>query len=371
MRKVPYYPLDRINAVYTASAQNIFSSVFNSGWFIRGNQNNSFEKEFADFCGEKYCIGVGNGLDALSLILKSYIALGILKKGDKVVVPANTFIATWLAVKNAGLEPYPVDVDEKSSLLTVEKLRLAWDENIKAVIVVHLYGLLADMEEFENFSKEKNFVLIEDAAQAHGASRNGRKAGSFGNASAFSFYPTKNLGALGDAGAVVTSDSKLANTVRKMGNYGSSKKYVHELAGVNSRLDEIQAAILSLKLKRLENDNHRRIEIAKIYSEKINNPFLKLPCITNTNEHVFHIFAVHTKYRNELQEHLQKLGVETLVHYPLPPHLQGAFLDCHFGEFPVAEKQSKETLSLPLFPVMEESEILQVIDAVNSFSPSL
>lgn len=368
MQKIPYYPLDRINAVYGDAFTTAFSSVLQSGWFIRGKENLAFEQNFASFCGAKHCVGVGNGLEALSLILKAYIALGVLKKNDKVIVPATTFVATWLAVRAAGLEPLPAEVSESDSLLTREGVLSVWNSKAKAVIAVHLYGKLAPMESLEQLAKEKGFLLIEDAAQAHGAIRNGRKAGSFGNAAGFSFYPTKNLGALGDAGAVVTSDSELAECVKKIANYGSSKKYIHELEGENSRLDEVQAAFLSKKLTRLECDNKRRIEIANTYLQKIKNPLIRLPKYEFLGEHVFHIFAIHSPYREALQKHLERLGIETLIHYPIPPHHQGAFRNSIQTPFPISEKLSQETLSIPLHPQLEDSEISQIIEAVNSFS---
>lgn len=368
MKKIPYYPLDRINAAYSADFEAAFSSVLRSGWFIRGKENQEFERKFAEYCGTSYCVGVGNGLEALSLILKAYIALGRLKKNDKVVVPSNTFIATWLSVKAAGLEPVIAEVSEETSLITKESLLSVWTQEVKAVIAVHLYGMLAPMEELLELSSEKGFLLIEDGAQAHGALRNGKKAGSFGHGAGFSFYPTKNLGALGDGGAVVTSDKELADCVRKLSNYGSSEKYAHELPGENSRLDELQASILSIKLESLDKDNEKRIEIAKIYQERIKNPLLRIPKVSFSGDNVYHIFPIYTKYRDLLRKHLETCGIETLIHYPKPPHLQKAFAKYNGESFPIAEKLSSETLSVPLHPMLFDSEIEEIIKALNSFS---
>lgn len=371
MNKVPYYPFERVNASHGDALSNAFARVLKSGWFIRGGEVANFEKQFAAFCGASNCVGVGNGLEALSLILKGYIELGRLQPGDYVVVPSNTFIATWLAVKAAGLNILPAEPCEETSLITADSVKAVLNNKVKAIIAVHLYGRLCEMGPLAALAKERNLLLIEDAAQAHGACVDGsaRRAGALGDAAGFSFYPGKNLGALGDGGAVVTNDEALAATVRKLANYGSAQKYVHELAGENSRLDEVQAAILAEKLPPLQAQNAARQKLAARYLAEIKNPLVRLPHLdcAKATEHVWHIFAVHCAERDRLKEHLLANGIETNIHYPIPPHLQGAFkgMQC---SFPVAEKLAMQELSLPLHPFMTEEEINQVITAVNSFS---
>lgn len=397
MAQVPYYPLKRVVDSYEGELQSAVSRVVESGWFIHGAECSKFESAFAEFCGAKFCIGVGNGLEALSLILKGYIELGKMDLGDGVIVPSNTFIATWLAVKAAGLVPIPAEPDPETyvfSLGSVEKacIRAQYSKvRVKAVLAVHLYGRLCPMEKLRTFADDRNLLLLEDAAQAHGAVMNWpesgmsgvRRAGNLGDAAGFSFYPGKNLGALGDGGAVVTSDASLASVVRKLANYGSEQKYVHELVGENSRLDEIQAAVLMAKLPRLDKENARRNEIAARYISEIKNPNVRLPkmaefCAENTlatSNCVWHVFPVHCARpdgsccRNELREHLASLSIETLIHYPIPPHLQKAFSDGYgMMDLSIAEKLSQEELSLPLHPFMTEEEIQAVIDGVNDFN---
>lgn len=398
MTKVPYYPLKRVVDSYDGALQKAASRVVESGWFIRGKECEIFEKEFAKYCGAKYCVGVGNGLEALSLILKGYIELGRLEPGDGVIVPSNTFIATWLAVKAAGLVPFPAEPDEETCVLSLGSVESAFTNArlsgvaVKAILAVHLYGRLCPMDRLKAYAEDRGLLLLEDAAQAHGAammcsaSENGLqkmcRAGSLGDAAGFSFYPGKNLGALGDAGAVVTSDESLARVVRKLANYGSEQKYVHEYVGENSRLDEMQAAALSVKLPHLDADNARRNEIARRYLAEIRNPLVRLPQpavpasssglpLSNC---VWHIFAIHCRQangescRDALQLHLKSCGIETLIHYPTPPHQQKAFADAYgVVEYPIAERLAREELSLPLHPNMTEEEICAVIDGVNSF----
>lgn len=392
MIQVPYYPLKRVVESFGQELQQATIRVVDSGWFIRGKECASFEADFAAYCGAKYCVGVGNGLEALSLILKGYVALGRLDLGDGVIVPSNTFIATWLAVKAAGLVPMPAEPDAQTFVLNLNSVHDALIHGqysgvrVKAILAVHLYGRLCPMEKLRAFADERDLLLLEDAAQAHGAAMSWgdsseiRRAGNLGDAAGFSFYPGKNLGALGDAGAVVTNDELLANAVRKIANYGSEKKYVHECVGENSRLDEIQAAVLDVKLKRLDVDNARRNEIANRYLAEMKNPLVKLPRVATAQENnladnVWHIFPVHCELpngescRDALQQHLKNRGVETLVHYPTPPHLQKAFVDAYgVVDYPVAEKLAREELSLPLHPLMTDEEIQVVIDAVNSFN---
>lgn len=377
MLKVPYYPLERVNASYGNTIANAMGRVLQSGWFIRGKECENFENQFASFCGTKYCVGVGNGLEALSLILKGYMELGRLDRGDGVIVPSNTFIATWLAVTAAGLVPVPAEPNPETCVLTLGSVEKAFVQatyakvRVKAILAVHLYGRLCPMDRLRSFAEDRNLLLLEDAAQAHGAStRDSRMAGTLGDAAGFSFYPGKNLGALGDAGAVTTNDCELACVIRKLANYGSSEKYVHEYIGENSRLDELQAAILSEKLVKLAEQNNCRRDLAERYSTEIKNPLVRLPLISkeNRNECVWHIFAVHSEQRDALREHLKANGVDTLIHYPTPPHLQKAYANAYVGvSYPIAEKLAKEELSLPLHPFLTEEEIQAVINAVNSF----
>lgn len=416
MIQVPYYPLKRVVESYGQELQQATSRVVDSGWFIRGEECRKFEAAFAEYCGAKYCVGVGNGLEALSLILKGYMELGRLEPGDGVIVPSNTFIATWLAVKAAGLMPFPAEPDEETCVLSLGSVERAVIHaqfsriRVKAVLSVHLYGRLCPMDHLRAYAEDRHLLLLEDAAQAHGASMNMPgadgsqkvcRAGNLGDAAGFSFYPGKNLGALGDAGAVVTSDEALARVVRMLANYGSEQKYVHEYVGENSRLDEMQAAVLSVKLPHLDADNARRNEIAKRYLAEIKNPLVRLPkpavsvvdaqdvdsaagssAANSLTNNVWHIFPVHCGFadgsncktadgfscRDELQKHLASLGIETLIHYPTPPHLQKAFVD-QYGSvsYPKAEKLAREELSLPLHPFMSDDEIQSVIDAVNRF----
>lgn len=387
MEKIPYYPLRRVSDSFGGEIRQAVERVMDSGWFIRGAECEAFEHAFADFCGARYCVGVGNGLEALALILKGYVAMGRLQLGDAVIVPSNTFIATWLAVTAAGLIPMPAEPDASTCELNLSSVEFAYTHaeysrlKVGAILAVHLYGRLAQMDRLRMFAENHGILLLEDSAQAHGAmmgeSRGllaNRRAGALGNAAGFSFYPGKNLGALGDAGAVVTDDADLAAMVRKLANYGSGKKYVHEIAGENSRLDEIQAAVLSVKLRRLDADNEKRRSLAERYLAEMNNSLVRLPKMAETSrsENVWHIFPVHCAWRNELQEHLKKLGIETIIHYPTPPHLQKAFV-LNYGAvgYPIAERLAKEELSLPLHPFMTESEIGRVIDGINSFSPNV
>lgn len=377
MQKVQYYPLDRVNASFGDLLPCAMSKVLNSGWFIRGKECENFERKFAAFCGTRFCIGVGNGLEALSLILKGYMELGRLDRGDGVIVPSNTFIATWLAVTAAGLVPIPAEPDPETCVLTLGSVEKAFVQatyakvRVKAILAVHLYGRLCPMNKLRGFAEDRNLLLLEDAAQAHGASvKNGIVAGSLGDAAGFSFYPGKNLGALGDAGAVTTNDCELASVIYKLANYGSAEKYVHEYIGENSRLDELQAAILSEKLIKLTEQNDCRRALAERYFSEIKNPLVRLPLVSveNRNECVWHIFAVHSEKRDSLREHLKAYGVETLIHYPTPPHLQKAYANAFMGvSYPIAEKLAREELSLPLHPFMTEDEISAVINGVNSF----
>ena len=337
--------------------------VTNREWFIGGEEDRAFEKAFAEYCGVRFCVGTGNGLDALRLILQ---AAGI-GKGDEVLVPANTFIASALAVSYAGARPVLVDPDPETALITPEEAAKHITEKTKAVMPVHLYGRPADMEGFAALARERNLILVEDAAQAHGAARQGRKAGAFGLAAGFSFYPGKNLGAFGDAGAVVTDDPDLAGKVRALGNYGSVRKYHHDLAGVNSRLDELQAAVLSAKLPFLEEWTAERRRIAGVYEREIRNGKIRL--LKKDEGNVYHIFPVFTRERDALQAYLEEAGIHCLIHYPVPVHLQKAYADLGYrrGDFPAAEELAGTELSIPLYPGLTEEQITYVIDALNRF----
>lgn len=340
-----------------------FQDVYENQWFIHGKKLEQFEKEFADYCGAKHCIGVGNGLDALQLILRA-CDIGA---GDEVIVPSNTFIATVLAISYVGAIPVFVEPDEETLLINHKLIEEKVTSETKAIMVVHLYGRLADMESINAIAQKYHLRVFEDTAQAHGAVHNGVKAGNFGMASAFSFYPGKNLGAFGDAGAVVTNDKELADKVRSLSNYGSSQKYKHDYKGVNSRLDEIQAAVLSVKLKYLDIWTEERIKIAQIYYERINNEKIKLPVYTNEN--VYHIFPIFCEKRDELQEYLLQKGIHTLIHYPTAIHLQGAYQDLGYqiGDFPVAEKICATELSIPLYPGLTRNEIEYIVECINAF----
>ena len=342
-----------------------FNEVIDSGWYITGKQLELFEQEFATYCGAKYCIGVGNGLDALHLILKAY-GVGA---GDEVIVPSNTFIATWLAVSYVGATPIAVEPDPATHNIRVSKIAAAITPKTKAIMAVHLYGQTALIEEINAIAKPLGIKVIEDAAQAHGAKYNGKSAGTLGDAAGFSFYPGKNLGALGDGGAIVTNDAELAEKVKILRNYGSRKKYEHEVAGYNSRLDELQAAFLRVKLKKLEEWNERRREIANIYLRELAGGGLILPKIAENCLPVWHLFVVRTPKRNEFKEHLEKHGIETVIHYPTAPHLQKAYSDLKIsrGSLPIAESLQEEILSLPIYPQMTNEQLKEVITACKSF----
>ena len=342
-----------------------FERVYTRSWYIEGIEDENFEKAFAKYCDVNYCIGVGNGLDALMLPLK---ALGI-GKGDEVIVPSNTFIATALAVTYVGAEVVFVEPDIRTFNIDSTKIEEAITSKTKAIMPVHLYGQACDMDPIMEIAKKHNLYVIEDSAQAHGATYKGKKIGTFGDASGFSFYPGKNLGALGDSGATITNNEELATKVRALGNYGSDYKYHHIYQGNNSRLDEMQAAFLAAKLPHLDRMNEERRRIAKCYLEGITNPEVFLPFIPEYTNPVWHIFAVRCNRRDELEKHLNAAGIGTNKHYPIPMHLQGCYKDLGFkeGDFPIAEEISATELSLPMFYGMKDEEINFVIDKVNEF----
>ena len=368
---VPFLDLKRLNAPYKDVLNQAAIDVVESGWFIRGRYGERFERAFADYCGEKYAVGVGNGLDALTLMLRAAMALGRLHEGDEILVPSNTYIATVLAVNAAGLKPVLVEPDENFNM-DPKRLNDVCGARTRAILVVHLYGRLCSMDEICEFAKSRDLLLFEDCAQAHGACfSDGRGAGTFGSAAAFSFYPTKNLGALGDAGMVLTNDENIAKVVRALGNYGSEQKYVNKFKGVNSRLDEMQAALLLAKLPHLNESNGRRRKIAERYCREIKNPKVLLPELPQTpTEHVWHVFVVRLKSeksRDDLQKFLEKRNIGTLIHYPIPPHLQEAYAGEFSGEYPIAEALAKTILSIPMSPELTEDEVSEVIGAINAF----
>lgn len=370
--KIPFLDLKSVNERYREDLINAVTQVIESGWYIQGAETKAFEEEFARHCGSEHCVGVANGLDALTLTLRAWKELGKLKEGDEVIVPANTYIASILAITENRLKPILVEPDPATYNLCPVKVAAAITPNTKAIVAVHLYGRLAPMPELMKLAEENNLLVLEDSAQAHGASIEGRKAGNWGHASGFSFYPGKNLGALGDAGAVTTSDTELAQTIRALGNYGSHKKYENLYQGVNSRLDEIQAAMLRVKLKHLDAETERRKAIALAYAQGIQNPVIRQPIpasstLTSLESHVFHLYVVRTEQRQALQEHLSAAGVQTLIHYPIPPHQQQAYKAWNERRFPISEAIHREVLSLPISPVMTDEEVAAVIRACNAF----
>lgn len=365
MISVPFLDLKATHNPIKEDLESAFERVLDSGWYIQGNELESFEREFAAYCGSKYCIGVGNGLDALHLILRAY-GIGA---GDEVIVPANTFIATWLAVTYAGAIPIGVEPDEDSYNINPALIEAAITKKTRAIMPVHLYGQPAAMNEISQIAAKYGLKVIEDAAQAHGSTYQGLRAGSMGDAAGFSFYPGKNLGALGDGGAVTTDDPQLAEKIRKLRNYGASKKYIHEALGYNSRLDEVQAAILRVKLKHLDTMNERRRKVAARYKEGLSDRALVLPSVSEASEPVWHLFVVRTTKRSALQAHLKANGVETMVHYPVSPHLQLAYqsLGIVKGAFPVTEALQDEVLSLPMYPQLQDDQIEWVINSIRTF----
>lgn len=366
---IKFLDLEKITASHGDEINEAVNRAVNSGWFLQGKENENFEKEYASFIGSDHAIGVANGLDALIWIFRAYIEMGVMKPGDEVVVPANTYIASILAITENGLVPVLVDPDINTYQIDPEKIEEAISPKTKAILIVHLYGQNAYTDKIGEICKKYNLKLIEDNAQAHGCKFEDKRTGSLGDAAGHSFYPGKNLGALGDGGAVTTNDKELADTVRSLANYGSSKKYVFKYKGRNSRLDEIHAAVLSAKLKHLDEDNAKRKAVAKKYIEGIKNPEIILPQVYDWDSHVFHIFPIRTKYRDELQKYLTDNGVQTLIHYPIPPHKQECYKEWNDRSYPITEQIHAEELSLPISPVLEEEEVHTVIDLLNNWNP--
>ncbi|OUR99351.1 aminotransferase [Flavobacteriales bacterium 33_180_T64] len=366
---IKFLDLNKINSRFEDAFSLQFKSFLNSGYYIKGAQVKSFEDHYARFCGTKYCIGVANGLDALTLIFKGYIELGNLKENDEVIIPANTYIATILAVINSGLKPVFVEPEETTYNISPSEIEKHITPKVKAILAVHLYGQLADMHAINRIAKQHNLLVIEDAAQAHGAvlSSEGKKAGNLSHAAGFSFYPTKNLGALGDAGAITTNDKKLADCIALLHNYGSSKKYVNEKIGVNSRLDELQAGFLNIKLKHLDADNNRRRAIAKHYLSTINNPKISLPFYDGSDNHIFHVFLVRVAHREDFTNYLDQNKIGYLIHYPIAPHHQKALLQYKSLYLPITEAIHETVVSIPMSPVMTNNEIETIANALNLY----
>jgi len=365
---IKFLDLQKINAQYQNELKQVANEVIDSGWYLLGKRVQQFEKELAEYIGVKHAIGVGNGLDALRLILRAYIEMGILKKGDEIIVPANTYIATILAITDNDLTPIFVEPDINTYNLDISKIEATITSKTKAILLVHLYGRVCWSKALEQIAKKHQLKIIEDNAQAIGASWQEKKTGALGDATGFSFYPGKNLGSLGDSGAVTTNDKELATTIRALANYGSHKKYVNKYAGLNSRMDEIQAAFLSVKLKYLNQENQQRREVAEYYISNINNKAIILPqAPKNTNEHVWHLFVIRTKERAKLQNHLTANAIQSLIHYPIPPHKQEAYKEYNPLSFPITENIHEEILSLPMSSVMTDDGINKIISIINKF----
>jgi dTDP-4-amino-4,6-dideoxygalactose transaminase len=363
--KIPFVSFEPMHKEIEEEILSKFKEVYEKNWFVQGEEVKKFEEEFAEFCGAQYCIGCGNGLDALYLILRG-CDIGA---GDEVIVPSNTFIATALAVSYVGAKPIFVEPDLSNYNINAELIEKAITNKTKAIMAVHLYGQPADMDVINKIAKKYNLKVIEDSAQAHGAMCKDRRIGSLGDAAGFSFYPGKNLGALGDAGAVTTNDKELADKIRAIANYGSDKKYHHIYQGTNSRLDEVQASFLRIKLRNLDKWNEARRKTAQKYLDGINNPKLIKPVEADYAKHVWHLFVVRTEKRDEFEKYLSDRGIGTTIHYPIPMHLQKAYeeLNIEKGSLPIAEKISEEVISLPMWYGMKDEEINYVIDTINNW----
>lgn len=381
---IPFLSLKDVTALHGVEINEAVKRVVNGGWYLQGQENERFEKNFANYIGTKYCIGCANGLDALIWIFRAYIELGVMQPGDEVIVPANTYIATILAITENNLTPILVEPKLNSLEIDDDKIEEAITPRTKAICIVHLYGRNAYTEKIGSICKKYNLKLIEDNAQAHGCKAaiespskdnstlptlhsSFKRTGSIGDAAGHSFYPGKNLGALGDGGAVTTNDEELAKTIRTLANYGSQKKYVFEYTGRNSRLDEIQAAVLDVKLKYLDQDNQHRKDIAKLYINGINNPLIKLPDTLPEEQNVFHIFPILCERRDELQEYLKERGIGTLIHYPIPPHKQNCYKEYNSLSLPITEAIHSQELSIPISPVMDINEAIYITKCINEF----
>ncbi len=364
---IDFLNLREINKRHREDIIKACTRVIDSGWYIMGKELQDFESEFSNYCGVDYCIGVGNGLDALSLVFRAWKELGKLKDGDEVIVQANTYIASVLAITENNLTPVLVEPDEKTYNLTVENITRNITSRTKVILPVHLYGLASPMLDISKLAQENGFLVLEDCAQSHGAYVDGARVGSWGDAAGFSFYPGKNLGALGDAGAVTTKDNKLAETLFALRNYGSHEKYKNSYRGINSRLDEMQAAILRAKIPYLDEETEARRNIAKRYCDKIKNPLVKLPYVKGGLSHVWHLFVIRVLERKRFQDYLTANNIQTLIHYPIPIHKQDAYSFLGDLNLPVTEKIHNEVLSLPMDPTLSESDVNHIIDTINGF----
>lgn len=365
---IPFLSLKDITGRNSAEIQEAVARVVDSGWYLQGKEVAAFESSYAGYIGTRHCIGCGNGLDALSLMIRAYKEKGVLKDGDEIIVPANTYIATILAITENDLTPILVEPRQDTLQIDPSLIEQHIAPRTRAVMIVHLYGRLAYAESIGVLCRKHNLLLLEDNAQAHGCSYHGIHTGALGDAAAHSFYPSKNLGALGDAGAVTTNDEDLAEIIRTLGNYGSSRKYVFPYRGRNSRMDELQAAVLTAKLKHLDEDNNHRQRIATYYYDNIHNEAVTLPVRLNDDENVYHIFPILCRERDRLQQHLTAQGIQTAIHYPIPPHKQKCYKEWNSMRFPITERIALEELSLPISPAMSAEQAAIVAEAINHFT---
>ncbi|WP_063660037.1 DegT/DnrJ/EryC1/StrS family aminotransferase [Aliivibrio fischeri] len=364
---IPFLELKKINEQYSEELKDACSRVIDSGWYIMGSELNAFEQEFATYCGTDYSIGVANGLDALELTLRAWKELGKLKDGDEVIVPSNTYIASILAISENNLTPVLAEPSIDTFNLTVESISACLTDKTKVILPVHLYGQISPMKEIMALAREKKLLVLEDCAQAHGAIIEGKKAGSWGDAGAFSFYPGKNLGALGDAGAITSNDFEVTKVIRSLRNYGSCEKYKNEFKGVNSRLDEIQAAMLRCKLKYLESETKIRRGVAEMYLNGIANSHVCLPKVVEAERHVWHLFVLRVEQRKKFVDYLDSHGIQTLVHYPIPPHKQKAYSEMSHHHYPISEKLHNQVVSLPISQVLDRESVEYIINIINGW----
>jgi len=364
---IKFLDLQKVTQKHSQEIHEAVNRVVDSGWYLQGKENEIFEANYANYIGTKHCVGVASGLDALRLILKAYMEMGLMQEGDEIIVPANTYIASILAITDNNLVPILVEPSIETYQIDDTKVEQAITSKTKGVMIVHLYGQCAYTEKIATLSQKYNLKIIEDNAQAHGCKFKDKTTGSLGDASGHSFYPGKNLGAFGDGGAVTTNDEKLAKVVRSLANYGSVQKYIFDYQGINSRLDEIQAAVLNVKLKYLDEDSLKRREVAKYYIENITNPQIILPIVEDWDAHVFHIFTIRISRRDELQRYLLVHGVQTLIHYPIPPHKQACYASLNSLSFPITELIHAQELSLPISSVMSQREIEIVVAVLNKY----
>jgi len=373
MSTIKFLDLQKINLVHQKEIEEAILKTFHSGWYILGDTVERFEKNYAAYCGVKHCIGISNGLDALILILRAYIELGKINEGDEIIVPANTYIASILSISHNNLKPVLVEPDIDTFNIDTSLIEKNITERTKALMPVHLYGQAAEMDKIKLLADRYKLLIIEDAAQAHGATSNGKRTGNLGDSAGFSFYPGKNLGALGDGGAVTTNDDQLAEVILALRNYGSHKKYYNLYKGFNNRIDELQAAVLDVKLKYLDQENQRRREIAQFYCDNIKNPKIILPILHHPSSiihhlsHVWHLFVIRTSERDRLQKYLGDNGIQTVIHYPVPPHKQPAYKEWNHLSFPITEKIHNEVLSLPIGSHLLDEDIEFVVEKLNAY----